>query len=78
MLSFESGVKANVVPAKAWALFEGLEGDAVEALIGQAEKDLGIHFTVSAEEGRLKIEAEGKTATPLRRGREERPNGLWR
>ena len=36
MLSFESGVKANVVPAKAWALFEGLEGDAVEALIGQA------------------------------------------
>ena len=60
MLSFESGVKANVVPAKAWALFEGLEGDAVEALIGQAEKDLGIHFTVSAEEGRLKIEAEGE------------------
>ena len=35
LVSFESGVKSNVVPGKAYALFEGLEGDDVEELVNR-------------------------------------------
>ena len=66
MLSFESGVKANVVPAKACALFEGLEGDdGGGAGRPRPEKDLGIRFAVSAEEGPLKDRGGGGKRTRL-------------
>ena len=61
LVSFESGVKSNVVPGKAYALFEGLEGDDVEELVNRAGQELGLRFVMSAEDGLLKIEAEGES-----------------
>lgn len=60
MVSFHSGTKTNVVPGAAEALFEGLDGDETEALAKSMEEELGIRFTVSSEDGCLKIAATGE------------------
>lgn len=60
MVSFKCGTKVNVVPAAAEALFEGLDGDETEALAKSMEEELGITFTVSSEDGCLKIAASGE------------------
>ena len=60
MVYFKCGTKVNVVPAAAEALFEGLDGDETEALAKSMEEELGITFTVSSEDGCLKIAASGE------------------
>ena len=60
MVSFHSGTKTNVVPGAAEALFEGLDGDETGALAKSMEEELGIRFTVSSEDGCLKIAAAGE------------------
>ena len=60
MVSFHSGTKTNVVPGAAEALFEGLDGDETETLAKSMEEELGIRFTVSSEDGCLKIAAAGE------------------
>ena len=60
MVSFHSGTKTNVVPGAAEALFEGLDGDETETLAKSMEEELGIQFTVSSEDGCLKIAAVGE------------------
>ena len=48
MVSFKSGTKSNVVPSKAEALFEGLDGSDTEAFAHTLEAELGIRFDVRA------------------------------
>ena len=49
-----------MVPGAAEALFEGLDGDETETLAKSMEEELGIRFTVSSEDGCLKIAAAVK------------------
>lgn len=60
MISFKSGTKSNVVPSKAEALFEGLDGEETEAFAHTLEEELGIRFDVTSESGYMKIEAFGE------------------
>ena len=60
MVSFKSGTKSNVVPSKAEALFEGLDGSDTEAFAHTLEAELGIRFDVTSEGGYMKIEAFGE------------------
>lgn len=62
MVAFKSGVKSNVVPPKAYALFEGLDGSETEAFAKQFEAELGVTFEVTSENGLLKLEAFGESA----------------
>ena len=62
MVAFKSGVKSNVVPPKAYALFEGLDGSETEAFAKQFEAELGVTFDVTSENGYLKLEAIGESA----------------
>lgn len=62
MVSFKSGTKVNVVPAKAEALFEGLDGSETEEFARTFEAELGVHFDVTSENGYMKIEAFGESA----------------
>lgn len=60
MVSFKSGTKSNVVPSRAEALFEGLDGSDTEAFAHTLEEELGIRFDVTSEDGYMKIEAFGE------------------
>lgn len=61
--SVASGIKVNVVPAKADAVVEGMSEEDLEAYIMAAEDKTGVKFTVSpAEDGALKIHADGVSA----------------
>ena len=62
MAAFKCGVKSNVVPPKAYALFEGLDGSETEAFAKQFEAELGVTFDVTSENGFLKLEAIGESA----------------
>jgi len=62
MVAFKSGVKSNVVPPKAYALFDGLDGSETEAFAKQFEAELGVTFDVTSENGFLKLEAVGESA----------------
>ena len=62
MVAFKSGVKSNVVPPKAYALFKGLDGSETEAFAKQFETELGVTFDVTSENGCLKLEAIGESA----------------
>ncbi len=62
MVSFKSGTKVNVVPAKAEALFDGLDGSETEAFAKTLEAELGVRFDVTSEDGHMKIEAFGESA----------------
>lgn len=60
LVSLEAGTKVNMVPAKAEALFEGLETKDAEEAIAKVSGESGISFTLTAERGLLKIEALGR------------------
>ena len=60
LVSFQSGTKLNVVPSKAEALFEGLDGVETETFAHTLEEELGIRFDVTSEGGYMKIEAFGE------------------
>ena len=61
--SVASGIKVNVVPAKADAVVEGITEEDLEGYIMAAEDKTGVQFTVSpAEDGALKIHADGVSA----------------
>lgn len=60
LVSFKSGTKSNVVPAKAVALLEGLDGSDTEEFAHTFERELGIRFDVTSEDGYLKLEAFGE------------------
>lgn len=62
MVAFKSGIKLNVVPPKAYALFEGLDGSETEAFAHQFEEELGVKFDVTSENGYLKLMAVGESA----------------
>ncbi len=62
MVAFKCGVKSNVVPPKAYALFEGLDGSETEAFAKQFEAELGVTFDVTSENGFMKLEAIGESA----------------
>lgn len=62
MVSFKSGTKSNVVPPRAFALFEGLDGSDTEAFAHTLEEELGVQFDVTSENGYMKIEAVGEGA----------------
>jgi len=61
MVAFKSGTKVNVVPSKAYALFEGLDSAETETFVKQFEAELGVKFEVSSENGCLKVEAFGES-----------------
>ena len=61
--SVASGIKVNVVPAKADAVVEGITEEDLEGYIMAAEDKTGVQFTVfPAEDGSLKIHADGVSA----------------
>ena len=62
LVSFHSGTKSNVVPANAEALIEGLDGSETEEFAHTFEKELGVRFDVTSEDGYLKLEAFGEGA----------------
>ena len=58
-----SGIKVNVVPAKADAVVEGMTADEMNKYVKEAEDETGVKFTVSlAEDGALMIHADGVSA----------------
>jgi len=61
MVSFKSGTKANVVPSRAEALIEGLDGSDTEEFAHTFEEKLGVRFDVTSENGYMKIEAFGES-----------------
>ena len=61
--SVVSGIKLNVVPAKADAEVEGMAAAEVVTYANKAAKQTGVQFTVSqTEEGVVKIHADGVSA----------------
>lgn len=63
VLSLRSGDKANVVPARAVLLIEGLEEAALRAAAEETERETGVRFGIAAEPaGVLRIEARGQAA----------------
>lgn len=62
MISFKSGTKVNVVPAKAEAVFAGLDCEAAEKTASSMEAELGVRFEITSENGNVKIGAFGESA----------------
>ncbi len=62
LVSFQAGVKLNVVPDKASAVVQGLDGEAVARAARQCEGLEGIDFSTQPCEAGLQITARGKTA----------------
>ncbi len=62
MVYFQSGTKVNVVPSKAYALIEGLDGSETEEFAHTFEEELGVKFDVTSENGMLKLSAIGESA----------------
>lgn len=62
LVSFQAGVKLNVVPDKASAVVQGLDGEAVAGAVRQCEGLEGIDFSTQPCEAGLQITARGKTA----------------
>lgn len=67
MVSFVSGTKVNVVPAKAEAVFEGISVSEAEKAAKEAKEELGIEFKIAATGDQVKIlaiGANGHASTP--------------
>ena len=63
VLSVDSGIKLNVVPAKADAVVEGLEASAAGQAAQEVQDKTGVIFTLEdMGEGKTHIHAEGKSA----------------
>ena len=61
VLSFDSGVKTNVIPDKATAKVEGLDAEAVLTIANALPGMDGITFSCREENGALTVEARGLT-----------------
>jgi succinyl-diaminopimelate desuccinylase len=57
--SIRGGYRVNIVPPEADAMVEGLEHDVVAAHCSAAGKATGARFTVTAEEGAVRVHVEG-------------------
>lgn len=62
LVSFRSGTKRNVVPARAEAVIQGMAAGEVMRLAQEAGKDLDIRFSVTASDGAVTICAEGENS----------------
>lgn len=62
LVSLNAGIKVNVVPAKAFAVTEGVALDVMEQAAEKVGKETGIRFAFSQEGGSVKITAEGVNA----------------
>lgn len=62
VVSFDGGIKDNVVPGKAEAVVEGFSPAQVEPYTAAATEKTGVRFHVREEGGRLTIEAVGHFA----------------
>lgn len=62
LVSLDAGIKINVVPAKAYAVVEGVALEVMEKTAEAVAKEIGIHFTFEEQEGRIRITAAGENA----------------
>jgi len=62
LVSLNAGLKVNVVPAKAFAVTEGVALDVAKRIAEDVEKETGIRFVFSQEDARIRITAEGANA----------------
>ncbi len=60
--SIKAGTKINVVPGKAFAVFEGLDDDVVRAAADEVEKETGVSFEIMGKDSCLEITACGAGA----------------
>lgn len=60
--SITAGTKVNVVPGKAYAVFEGLDDDLVREKGLEVEKETGVSFEIVGKDGCLEITACGAGA----------------
>ena len=61
ILQIKGGSKVNVVPGKAHAIVEGLDGAVLEDTAKAVEKETGITFDIRCEEKAVWIEAKGNS-----------------
>lgn len=62
VISLHAGTKVNVVPGKAFAVFEGLDDDLVRQTGAQVEKETGVSFEIQGMNQTLEITAIGEGA----------------
>lgn len=62
LVSLNAGTKINVVPAKAFAVTEGVDMEAMEQAAKAVERETGISFTFSPQGNGIQITAEGVNA----------------
>lgn len=62
LVSAEGGTKLNVVPDKSFALVEGMDAEALSGFCRKAGEETGAAFTVSEENGLLRIDVKGHGA----------------
>lgn len=60
--SIQAGTKSNVVPGKAYAVFEGIDDDTVRAAAEETERETGVSFEIVGKDGCLEITACGAGA----------------
>lgn len=59
VISIHAGTKVNVVPGKAFAVFEGLDDDLVREVSEEVEKETGVSFEIQGRNHTLEITAVG-------------------
>ena len=63
LVSFEAGIKVNVVPGKAYAVVEGMDTDVMNKAAKEVQAETGIEFVLeAAEDNMIKITAVGSNA----------------
>ena len=62
LISLQAGDKVNVVPAKAEAVFKGVDVDAVRKICAQKEPQLGVTLTVQEKDNLVTLRAKGTAA----------------
>ena len=59
LVSIEAGSKANVVPGKAEAVFEGLKEEDLAKAVKQLEEETGVTVSCTSDGGRCSVELKG-------------------
>lgn len=62
VVSFKAGTKINVVPGKAFAVFEGLNDNLIRDMGAEVEKETGVSFEIQGRNNTLEITAIGEGA----------------
>lgn len=62
VVSMKAGTKVNVVPGKAFAVFEGLDDNLIRDTGEAVEKETGVSFEIQGRDGTLEITAIGEGA----------------